>query len=111
MIESLVMARTEQIDQESVPLGASRFVLRPMTVADLPQGMDIERESFPSMWPPTAYARELKNRLARYFALVEDSGGEPHPEQAAAPTGSPRRRGERRPPPAGRGAAPSRRRT
>jgi len=90
------MARTEQIDQESVPSRAARFVLRPMTVADIPQVMDIERESFPSMWPPTAYARELKNRLARYFVLVEDGGGEPHPEQAAAPTGSPWRRAMRR---------------
>jgi ribosomal-protein-alanine N-acetyltransferase len=52
-----------------------------MTVADVPQVMDIERESFPSMWPQTAYSRELKNRLARYFVLVEegDEGGESKP--------------------------------
>jgi ribosomal-protein-alanine N-acetyltransferase len=43
-----------------------------MTFADIPQVMDIERESFPSMWPQTAYSRELKNRLARYFVLVEE---------------------------------------
>lgn len=43
-----------------------------MTVADVPQVMDIERESFPSMWPQTAYSRELKNRLARYLVLVEE---------------------------------------
>jgi hypothetical protein len=91
------MARTQQIDRESVPSGASRFVLRPMTAADIPQVMDIERESFPSMWPPTAFARELKNRLARYFVLVEESGGEPAPEQAPAPTGSPWRRAMRPP--------------
>ncbi len=36
--------------------------------------MDIERESFPSMWPQTAYSRELKNPLARYFVLVEEGG-------------------------------------
>jgi len=45
-----------------------------MTFADIPQVMDIERESFPSMWPQTAYSRELKNRLARYFVLVEEGG-------------------------------------
>jgi hypothetical protein len=43
-----------------------------MALADVPQVMDIERESFPSIWPQTAYSRELKNRLARYFVLVEE---------------------------------------
>jgi ribosomal-protein-alanine N-acetyltransferase len=43
-----------------------------MRPADIAQVMDIERESFPSMWPQTAYASELKNPLARYFVLVED---------------------------------------
>lgn len=46
-----------------------------MRAADIAQVMDIERESFPSMWPQTAYSRELKNRLARYFVLVEEGGG------------------------------------
>jgi ribosomal-protein-alanine N-acetyltransferase len=46
--------------------------------------MDIERESFPSMWPQTAYSRELKNRLARYFVLVEEG------EEGAAPVAPPR---------------------
>ena len=53
-----------------------------MTTADIPQVMDIERESFPSMWPQTAYSRELRNRLARYFVLVEegeDGEGESKP--------------------------------
>jgi ribosomal-protein-alanine N-acetyltransferase len=90
------MARTQQIDRESVPSGASRFVLRPMTAADIPQVTDIDRESFPTMWPPTAFGRELRNRLARYFVLVEDSDGGPAPEQAPAPTGSPWRRAMRR---------------
>jgi ribosomal-protein-alanine N-acetyltransferase len=55
-----------------------------MTSADIPQVMDIERESFPSMWPQTAYSRELKNRLARYFVLVEEG------EEGAAPVAPPR---------------------
>jgi ribosomal-protein-alanine N-acetyltransferase len=65
------MARTKEADPRSKRTGA-RYVLRPMTLADIPQVMDIERESFPSMWPQTAYSRELKNRLARYFVLVEE---------------------------------------
>ncbi len=47
-----------------------------MHAEDIPQVMDIERESFPTMWPQTAYKRELQNRAARYLVLVED-GGEP----------------------------------
>ncbi len=42
-----------------------------MTADDIEQVMDIERESFPSMWPQTAYRRELQNKLARYIVLSE----------------------------------------
>jgi len=42
-----------------------------MSAADIPQVADIERESFPSMWPQTAYRRELQNKLARYLVIVE----------------------------------------
>jgi ribosomal-protein-alanine N-acetyltransferase len=50
-----------------------------MTVDDIPQVLEIERESFPSMWPPTAFKRELQqNRLANYIVLIE------HNSQAAA---------------------------
>jgi ribosomal-protein-alanine N-acetyltransferase len=38
---------------------------------DIPQAMDIERQSFPTMWPQTVYQRELKNRMARYFVACE----------------------------------------
>jgi ribosomal-protein-alanine N-acetyltransferase len=48
-----------------------RTAIRPMTASDIPQVMDIERESFPSMWPPTAYRRELENKVARYFVITE----------------------------------------
>src|SRR5581483_9532328 len=48
-----------------------RTRLRPMTAADIPQVLDIERESFPSAWPQTAYKRELTNRVARYLVLAE----------------------------------------
>jgi ribosomal-protein-alanine N-acetyltransferase len=50
----------------------SRYVLRPMAVADIPRVSEIERESFPSMWPQTAYKRELqKNKLAAYMVACE----------------------------------------
>ena len=47
-----------------------------MTVADIPQVMAIERASFPTVWPESAYRRELEeNRLAQYIVAVEHSDG------------------------------------
>lgn len=51
----------------------TRYQLRPMTEADIPQVADIEGESFPTTWPRTAYRRELANRLARYLVLIDRS--------------------------------------
>ena len=45
--------------------------IRPMSVEDIPQVADVERESFPSMWPQTAYRRELTNKIARYTVVTE----------------------------------------
>lgn len=43
-----------------------------MRLDDIAQVIEIERESFPTMWPPTAYKRELEqNRLAYYLLAVE----------------------------------------
>jgi ribosomal-protein-alanine N-acetyltransferase len=51
---------------------AVRYLVRPMGLGDISQVMEIERESFRSMWPPTAFKRELRhNRLARYLVVVE----------------------------------------
>ena len=47
---------------------------------DIPQVAAIERESFPTTWPQTAYKRELANNLARYLVLV-DRGHPPVAEQ------------------------------
>ena len=43
------------------------FALRPMKASDIHQCADIERDAFPSMFPPTSFRRELKNRLASYL--------------------------------------------
>jgi [ribosomal protein S18]-alanine N-acetyltransferase len=51
---------------------ATRLAVRPMRLDDIDQVVEIERESFPTMWPPTAYKRELEqNRLAYYLLAVE----------------------------------------
>jgi len=62
-------------------IATDRYMLRPMSEADIPQVADIEAESFPTTWPRTAYRRELQNKLARYLVLVDRA----HPPVAAKP--------------------------
>jgi len=45
--------------------------LRPMTADDIAEVAEIERQSFPSIWPQTAYRRELTNKVARYLVISE----------------------------------------
>jgi ribosomal-protein-alanine N-acetyltransferase len=54
-----------------------------MSLDDIHQVMEVEKESFPTMWPQTAFKHELQqNRMARYLVVVEDNdppGPEPEP--------------------------------
>ncbi|MBF6600763.1 MAG: ribosomal protein S18-alanine N-acetyltransferase [Dehalococcoidia bacterium] len=54
-----------------------------MTADDIAQVVEIERESFPSIWPQTAYRRELQNKLARYTVISEPDGPEQDEAQPA----------------------------
>jgi ribosomal-protein-alanine N-acetyltransferase len=56
---------------------AVRCRIRPMRTEDIPQVMDIERQSFPTIWPQTVYQRELKNNMARYLVVCAPDDGEP----------------------------------
>jgi ribosomal-protein-alanine N-acetyltransferase len=60
-----------------------------MQAADIPQILDIERQSFPTMWPQTIYQREMKNKMARYLVAYEpspkDTGLAPAREHPDAP--------------------------
>lgn len=53
-----------------------------MSADDITQVADIERESFPSMWPQTAYRRELTNKIARYLVICEPRDEPPAPQPA-----------------------------
>lgn len=60
-------------------VAASPFLVRQMTIDDIPQVGEIERESFPSTWPQAAYRRELQsNTMARYLVVADTN---PPPEQ------------------------------
>ena len=71
---------------------ATKYVVRPMRLSDIPQVMEVERESFPTMWPPTAFKRELQqNRLARYTVIIEyDPARKPAIPAAPPPHDAPR---------------------
>ncbi len=43
------------------------FGLRPLRAADIPQSVEVERDAFPTQFPPTSFRRELSNRRARYL--------------------------------------------
>ena len=48
------------------------YSLRPMDWDDLDQVAAIEREAFPTLWPPTNYRKEMRNRIAEHLVCVED---------------------------------------
>ena len=61
------------------------YLVRTMREEDVEQVTAIDREAFPTMWPPANYKREMKNRLAHYLVIYDDR----HPlEQAEVKTHS-----------------------
>ncbi len=49
------------------------YIIRPMEKADLAQVMEIDREAFPTQWPPPNYRQELQNQLAHYIVVIDDT--------------------------------------
>ena len=49
------------------------YIIRAMEKGDLPQVNAIDREAFPTQWPPPNYRQELQNRLARYLVVTDDT--------------------------------------
>jgi [ribosomal protein S18]-alanine N-acetyltransferase len=64
-----------------------KMLVEPMELEDIPQVLDVDRESYTLPWPASAYRREvLHNRNARYIVLRElpanaDHGGSHSSEQ------------------------------
>ena len=66
------------------------YALRPMADQDLAQAAEIERDAFPTLFPPTSFRRELKNRRARYLvAFRRDDLAEPSAEPPVPPSPAP----------------------
>ncbi len=68
------------------------YRIRLMSKEDIKQVAVIDREAFPTMWPPVNFQSELTNRLAHYIVacngtVIENKAEErPNPEPATART-------------------------
>jgi ribosomal-protein-alanine N-acetyltransferase len=51
-----------------------------MSKEDLAQVTEIDREVFPTQWPPPNYRQELQNQLARYIIVSDDTKTVEEPE-------------------------------
>ncbi|MBN1162030.1 MAG: ribosomal protein S18-alanine N-acetyltransferase [Dehalococcoidales bacterium] len=49
------------------------YLLRRMEKEDIDQVTEIDREAFPSQWPPANYKQELQNKTAHYIVLYDDT--------------------------------------
>jgi ribosomal-protein-alanine N-acetyltransferase len=56
------------------------YSVRPMYKEDLAQVNEIDREAFPTQWPPPNYRHELQNQLARYIVVCDDAKTVVEPE-------------------------------
>jgi ribosomal-protein-alanine N-acetyltransferase len=56
------------------------YHVRYMCKEDLHQVNEIDREAFPTQWPPPDYRRELRNPLARLIVVCDDSHKAEEPE-------------------------------
>lgn len=61
------------------------YYVRRMRREDIAQATKIDREAFPSMWPPANYQHELNNRLAHYIVACEEGKTVEEPEVKAIP--------------------------
>jgi ribosomal-protein-alanine N-acetyltransferase len=49
------------------------YSIRRMEKEDIDQVTEIDREAFPSQWPPANYKQELQNKTAHYIVLYDDT--------------------------------------
>ncbi|MBN2099254.1 MAG: ribosomal protein S18-alanine N-acetyltransferase [Dehalococcoidia bacterium] len=49
------------------------YSVRPMNADDIPQVSEIDREAFPTEWPPPSFKRELSSSMVRYLVAVDES--------------------------------------
>lgn len=48
------------------------YCIRRMRLEDIPRLVSIDREAFPTQWPPTSFKRELSNKMAHYLVACQE---------------------------------------
>lgn len=61
--------------------------VRPMRQEDIPQVLGIDREVFPTQWPPPNFHHELRNRMAHYIVACDAERTVEPPPAAPSPSG------------------------
>lgn len=59
--------------------------IRPLRPEDIQQVSEIERQAFPTLWPPTPFKRELGNRRAKYLLAWDPGRTQSHTEELSRP--------------------------
>ncbi len=62
-----------------------RCYVRLMRREDITQVTQIDREAFPTLWPPANYKRELNNPLAHYMVACDEENKVERPDVKAMP--------------------------
>lgn len=66
-----------------------RYAIRPMRIKDVPQANEIDRECFPTQWPPPSYRWELLlGRLSHYLVAWEAEAKRPAEHQPTVRQGA-----------------------
>ena len=64
------------------------FILHPLVTTDLPYVAEIEREAFPTFWPPTTFKQEMKNSRVQHLVASKQTPPTEVMEIESAPTDS-----------------------
>lgn len=56
---------------EQIVVNTMPFALRPLRPGDVVQAVEVERDAFPTLFPPTAFRRELGKRNASYLVAEQ----------------------------------------
>ena len=76
------------------PPRARPFVVRSLEERDLGQASEVEKDAFPTLFPPTSFRRELRSRIARYLVLARtDHADSADPSLPPLPNSGERARG------------------
>ena len=58
-----------------------RYTMRPMRVEDVPQANEIDRECFPTQWPPPSYKKDLLFSMVTHYLVACEEQANPVMEQ------------------------------